>query len=122
MLIKKACALRNVLSDFAGLIAFVVLCLVSRKQLRVLRGFLDEAIYGLSDSAKAFAIILFTDIFVGYHSPEGWTVLLQGIAHHLGLPAQENFIMLFIATFQSFLRRSLNTGSSDISIACLHHR
>ena len=96
-------ALRNVLSDFAGLIAFVVLCLVSRKQLRVLRGFLDEAIYGLSDSAKAFAIILFTDIFVGYHSPEGWTVLLQGTAHHLGLPAQENFIMLFIATFPVIL-------------------
>ena len=96
-------ALRNVLSDFAGLIAFVVLCLVSRKQLRVLRGFLDEAIYGLSDSAKAFAIILFTDIFVGYHSPEGWTVLLQGIALHLGLPAQENFIMLFIATFPVIL-------------------
>ena len=96
-------ALRNVLSDFAGLIAFVVLCLVSRKQLRVLRGFLDEAIYGLSDSAKAFAIILFTDIFVGYHSPEGWTVLLQGIAQHLGLPAQENFIMLFIATFPVIL-------------------
>ena len=96
-------ALRNVLSDFAGLIAFVVLCLVSRKQLRVLRGFLDEAIYGLSDSAKAFAIILFTDIFVGYHSPEGWTVLLQGIAYHLGLPAQENFIMLFIATFPVIL-------------------
>ena len=96
-------ALRNVLSDFAGLIAFVVLCLVSRKQLSVLRGFLDEAIYGLSDSAKAFAIILFTDIFVGYHSPEGWTVLLQGIAHHLGLPAQENFIMLFIATFPVIL-------------------
>ena len=96
-------ALRNVLSDFAGLIAFVVLCLVSRKQLRVLRGFLDEAIYGLSDSATAFAIILFTDSFVGYHSPEGWTVLLQGIAHHLGLPAQENFIMLFIATFPVIL-------------------
>ena len=96
-------ALRNVLSDFAGLIAFVVLCLLSRKQLLVLRGFLDEAIYGLSDSAKAFAIILFTDIFVGYHSPEGWTVLLQGIAHHLGLPAQENFIMLFIATFPVIL-------------------
>ena len=92
-------ALRNVLSDFAGLIAFVVLCLVSRKQLRVLRGFLDEAIYGLSDSAKAFAIILFTDIFVGYHSPEGWTVLLQGIDHRLGLPAQEHFIMLLIGTF-----------------------
>ena len=96
-------AIRNVLSDLAGLLAFAGLCFVSRKELRVLRGFLDEVIYGLSDSAKAFAIILFTDIFVGYHSPEGWTVLLEGIAHHLGLPAQDNFIMLFIATFPVIL-------------------
>jgi hypothetical protein len=84
-------------------VAFVGLCLISRNELRVLRGFLDEAIYGLSDSAKAFAIILFTDIFVGYHSPEGWTVLLDGIAHHFGLPAQQNFVMLFIATFPVIL-------------------
>ena len=79
------------------------LIVFSRDELRVLRGFLDEAIYGLSDSAKAFAIILFTDIFVGYHSPEGWTVLLDGIAHHFGVPAQENFILLFIATFPVIL-------------------
>ena len=96
-------AIRNVLSDLVGLVAFVSLCLISRNELRVLRGFLDEAIYGLSDSAKAFAIILFTDIFVGYHSPEGWTVLLDGIAHHFGLPAQQNFVMLFIATFPVIL-------------------
>ena len=70
-----------------------------QRDLQVLRGFLDEAVYGLSDSAKVFTIILFTDIFVGFHSPEGWTVLIDGIANHLGLPAEENFIMLFIATF-----------------------
>ena len=92
-------AIKNVLADICGLIGFVLVCLFGRRDLQVLRGFLDELIYGLSDSAKAFAIILFTDIFVGFHSPEGWTVLLDGIAHHLGIPARENFIMLFIATF-----------------------
>ena len=80
-----------------------MLCLLSRDELRVLRGFLDEAVYGLSDSAKAFGIILFTDIFVGYHSPEGWAVLLEGIAEHFGLPARQNFIMMFIATFPVIL-------------------
>jgi len=92
-------ATKNILADLAGLIGFTLVCLVGRRDLQVLRGFLDEVVYGLSDSAKAFVIILFTDIFVGFHSPEGWTVLLDGIAHHLGLPAEENFIMLFIATF-----------------------
>ena len=96
-------AIKNVLADFSALAAFVLVCFSSKNELRVLRGFLDEAIYGLSDSAKAFAIILFTDIFVGYHSPEGWTVLLDGIAHHFGIPARENFIMLFIATFPVIL-------------------
>ena len=96
-------AVKNVLSDLSAFFAFILVCLFSRDDLRVLRGFIDEAVYGLSDSAKAFAIILFTDIFVGYHSPEGWTVLLEGIAHHIGIPAQEGFIMLFIATFPVIL-------------------
>ena len=96
-------AVKNVLADLAATVAFVIVCLVSREELRVLRGFFDEAVYGLSDSAKAFAIILFTDIFVGFHSPEGWTVLLDGIANHFGFPARENFILLFIATFPVIL-------------------
>jgi len=92
-------AIKNVLADLCGLIGFALVCVFGQRDLQVLRGFIDELVYGLSDSAKAFAIILFTDIFVGFHSPEGWTVLLGGVAHHLGLPARENFIMLFIATF-----------------------
>ena len=92
-------AIKNVLADVCGFIGFVVIAVAGRRDIQVLRGFIDEMVYGLSDSAKAFAIILFTDIFVGFHSPEGWTVLLDGVANHLGLPARENFVMLFIATF-----------------------
>lgn len=92
-------AIKNVLADISGFIGFVVIAMAGRRDVQVLRGFIDELVYGLSDSAKAFAIILFTDIFVGFHSPEGWTVLLDGVANHLGLPARENFVMLFIATF-----------------------
>jgi hypothetical protein len=92
-------AIKNVLADIGGLLGFALVCIFGQPDLQVLRGFLDELIYGLSDSAKAFSIILFTDIFVGFHSPEGWTVLLNGVAYHLGIPARENFVMLFIATF-----------------------
>jgi hypothetical protein len=96
-------AIKNVLSDGFALLGFALTCFLGREDIRVLRGFLDEQIYGLSDSAKAFAIILFTDIFVGFHSPEGWTVLLDGISNHLGLPQRENFVLLFIATFPVIL-------------------
>jgi hypothetical protein len=36
---------------------------------------------------------------VGFHSPHGWEVILEGIANHLGLPANKSLIFLFIATF-----------------------
>jgi hypothetical protein len=121
-------AIKNVLADLFGLLGFTLVCVFGQRDLQVLRGFIDEMIYGLSDSAKAFAIILFTDIFVGFHSPEGWTVLLDGIAHHFGLPARENFIMLFIATFPVVLAtifkywifRYLNRVSPS-SVATLHN-
>ncbi|MGB3571772.1 MAG: proton extrusion protein PcxA, partial [Phormidesmis sp.] len=80
------------------------LLLTSRKdQVATLKSFIDEIVYGLSDSAKAFIIILLTDTFVGFHSPHGWEVLLEGVADHLGLPANRNFIFLFIATFPVIL-------------------
>lgn len=121
-------AIKNVLSDLGAIFGFVLVCLFGQRDIRVLRGFLDELIYGLSDSAKAFAIILATDIFVGFHSPEGWTVLMNGVANHFGLPARENFIMLFIATFPVVLAtvfkywifRYLNR-SSPSSVATLRN-
>ena len=100
---ESTTAIKNVLADVVATLGFVLVCLFGREEIRVLRGFFDEVVYGLSDNAKAFVIILFTDIFVGFHSPEGWTVLLQGISSHLGIPAEEKFIDLFIATFPVIL-------------------
>ena len=39
-------ASKNVLADLAALIDFVLVCLSCRRDLQVLRGFLDEAVYG----------------------------------------------------------------------------
>ena len=100
---ESTTAIKNLLSDGFGVLGFAWVCLLCREELRVLRSFFDEVVYGLSDSAKAFVIILFTDMFVGYHSPEGWNVLLQGISEHLGLPPNPGFIGLFVATFPVIL-------------------
>lgn len=96
-------AVKNVFSDLFSVFAFVGLILASQREIAVLKSFIDELIYGLSDSAKAFIIILLTDTFVGFHSPHGWEVLLEGISRHLGLPANRDFIFLFIATFPVIL-------------------
>lgn len=96
-------AIKNVFSDLLALLAFAVVIVTSKREIAVLKSFMDQLIYGLSDSAKAFIIILFTDMFVGFHSPHGWEVVLEGASRHLGLPANRDFIFLFIATFPVIL-------------------
>ncbi|WP_353674827.1 proton extrusion protein PcxA [Synechocystis sp. LKSZ1] len=96
-------AIANIFADLFSFIAFVIVLLTSQEEIEVLKEFIDEIVYGLSDSAKAFLIILFTDMFVGFHSPHGWEVILESIARHFGLPENRDFNFLFIATFPVIL-------------------
>ena len=100
---EGANAVKNVFADMLAVGAFVWLLLVSKRELAVLKDFFDQIVYGLSDSAKAFIIILCTDVFVGFHSPHGWEVILSNVSRHLGLPENHDFISLFIATFPVIL-------------------
>lgn len=100
---QSSSAISNVFADVISLISFAMVIALSKKDIVFIQSLLDKIVYGLSDSAKAFLIILITDIFVGFHSPHGWEVLLEGVAQHLGLPASRNAIFLFIATFPVIL-------------------
>lgn len=100
---KSASAVKNWVADLAGVLAFSIILIKGNREMKIVTGFMDELTYGLSDSAKAFIIILFTDVFVGFHSPHGWEVLLEGVADHLGLAPNRSYISLFIATFPVIL-------------------
>ncbi len=96
---KSRSAISNVFADLLSFIAFAIVIATSKREIVVVKAFMDDIVYGLSDSAKAFLIILFTDIFVGFHSPHGWEVILHSLAEHVGLPPSHDGIFLFIATF-----------------------
>jgi CemA family len=96
---KSADAVKNWFADILAAIAFGWLITHSKEQIKILKSFIDELISGLSDSAKAFGIILLTDTFVGFHSPHGWEIILSGTAKHLGITENREFNSLFIATF-----------------------
>ncbi|WGV25383.1 proton extrusion protein PcxA [Halotia branconii] len=100
---KSSNAVSNIFADLLSLIAFAIVIAKSKREIVVVKSFIDTLVYGLSDSAKAFLIILFTDIFVGFHSPHGWEVILDGLAQHLGLEANRSIIFMFIATFPVIL-------------------
>nr|YP_009369873.1 heme binding protein cemA [Boldia erythrosiphon]ARO90561.1 heme binding protein cemA [Boldia erythrosiphon] len=100
---ESANAIKNIVSEMCSITAFMGLLIIGQKQISILKSFINEVIYGLSDTAKAFLIILFTDIFVGFHSPHGWEVIIESMLRHFGLPESRDFIFLFISTFPVIL-------------------
>lgn len=96
-------SIKNILADTLSTAVFIGLLQKNKRQLSLLNSVLNEVLYGLSDTAKSFFIILFTDIFVGYHSSHGWEILLETLLRHFGLSENREFIFLFIATFPVIL-------------------
>ncbi len=96
---ESANAIKNIIADFISVIIFLSILIINKRQFSILKSFINESIYGLSDTAKAFLIILFTDIFVGFHSPHGWEIVIEAILRHFGLPESRDFIFIFISTF-----------------------
>nr|YP_009392249.1 Envelope membrane protein [Osmundaria fimbriata]ARW60811.1 Envelope membrane protein [Osmundaria fimbriata] len=100
---ESADAIKNIIADLLSVIIFISILVINKRQFSILKSFINESIYGLSDTAKAFLIILFTDIFVGFHSPHGWEIVIEAILRHLGLPESRDFIFIFISTFPVIL-------------------
>ncbi|MEL7036987.1 MAG: CemA family protein [Cyanobacteria bacterium J06592_8] len=95
--------LKNLLADGVALLAFVGLVYFNRAKLTIIRNFSNQTFLSLTDPTKVFLFILITDIFVGFHSAEGWEVLLVGITEHFGLPENKAAINTFIATVPVFM-------------------
>ncbi|MGK7910171.1 MAG: hypothetical protein AB4050_01625 [Synechococcus sp.] len=89
---------KNLLADLVALISFAGLVLFNRSRISVLRSAINRSFLTLSDPVKVFVFILITDMFVGFHSAEGWAVILSKLGDHFGLPESEAAIGIFIAT------------------------
>ncbi len=95
--------IKNLLADFTAVLAFNTILVAGKRQILVIKDFIDEVLFSLSDNAKAFLIIVSTDTFVGFHSSEGWDALLTSLFYHFGIHENRIFIMAFIATVPVFL-------------------
>ena len=96
-------AITNVLGDFVTFVTVASLFVWMRPQIVILKSFLTESIYSLSDTTKSFLLILVTDLLVGFHSPRGWEIGIEMLLRHFGLPENQDFIFLFVAAFPVFL-------------------
>jgi hypothetical protein len=121
-------AISNLFADFFSFFSFSIAFILMKPQIIILKSFLAESLYSLSDTTKSFLLILGTDLLVGFHSPHGWEVFLESFLRHLGLPENVEFMSLFVATFPVFLDtvfkywifRSLNKISPS-TVATYHN-
>ena len=96
-------AIINLLGDCVTFLTVFLLSIWMRPQIIILKSFLTESIYSLSDTNKSFLLILCTDLLVGFHSPRGWEIAIESLLRHFGLPENQDFIFLFVAAFPVFL-------------------
>lgn len=95
--------LKNLLADLVAVGTFAGLVYFNRSRLKILRSATNRTFLSLTDPVKVFIFILVTDMFVGFHSAEGWSVILNGVGRHFGLPENEAAVGMFIATVPVFL-------------------
>lgn len=91
-------SLLNIVSDSTAAVSLFLLILPDTSQRAILFRTVGRVFSGLSDTAKAFLIILVTDTLLGYHSEEGWTAALRLLGHHYGWHAPQSGLNLFVAT------------------------
>jgi hypothetical protein len=123
-------SIEAVTNFFADLLSFGTLWFLLLRfeiQINITKSFLLEVFFGLDDSKKSLLLLFFTDLLVGYHSPNIWELFFQTVFDHYGLPESQTTIFLLVATlpvlldvfFKYLIFRHLNRAS-PATVATYH--
>nr|YP_010121657.1 chloroplast envelope membrane protein [Micranthes melanocentra]YP_010640259.1 chloroplast envelope membrane protein [Micranthes atrata]YP_010640429.1 chloroplast envelope membrane protein [Micranthes davidii]YP_010640514.1 chloroplast envelope membrane protein [Micranthes divaricata]YP_010640770.1 chloroplast envelope membrane protein [Saxifraga pallida]QRE78703.1 chloroplast envelope membrane protein [Micranthes melanocentra]WBQ53156.1 chloroplast envelope membrane protein [Micranthes atr len=85
-----------------NIICFIILSaysILGNEELVILNSWVQEFLYNLSDTIKAFSILLLTDLCIGFHSPHGWELMLGSVYKDFGFAHNEQVISGLISTF-----------------------
>jgi len=89
-------AFANIWSDMVyGIVLFLLICFNPSK-VAMLKFTGYKLLNNISDSGKAFLIILVSDILLGYHSEPGWHTMVEVILEHYGLEADQAAVTFFV--------------------------
>nr|YP_004891414.1 putative heme-binding protein [Pseudotsuga sinensis var. wilsoniana]YP_010184906.1 envelope membrane protein [Pseudotsuga brevifolia]YP_010204465.1 envelope membrane carbon uptake protein [Pseudotsuga sinensis]QVH34585.1 envelope membrane protein [Pseudotsuga brevifolia]UAV84890.1 envelope membrane carbon uptake protein [Pseudotsuga sinensis]BAK86587.1 putative heme-binding protein [Pseudotsuga sinensis var. wilsoniana]BDI62994.1 putative heme-binding protein [Pseudotsuga sinensis var. wil len=93
----------NVLTNLIGFVLISAYLILGKNKLAILNSWIQELFYSLSDTMKAFIILLVTDLFVGFHSPHGWELMIDSISENYGFAHNEQIISGLVSTFPVIL-------------------
>nr|YP_010984108.1 envelope membrane protein [Deutzia paniculata]WOK77574.1 envelope membrane protein [Deutzia paniculata] len=89
-----------------NIICFVILSgysILGNEELVILNSWTQEFLYNLSDTIKAFSILLLTDLCIGFHSPHGWELMIGSVYKDFGFFHNDQIISGLVSTFPVIL-------------------
>nr|YP_009251656.1 chloroplast envelope protein [Colchicum autumnale]AKB92939.1 chloroplast envelope protein [Colchicum autumnale] len=98
--------LHIILHFSTNIICFAILSgyfILSNEELVILNSWIQEFLYNLSDTIKAFSILLVTDLWIGFHSTHGWELMIGSVYSDFGLAHNDQIISGLVSTFPVIL-------------------
>nr|UBN07754.1 chloroplast envelope membrane protein [Loranthus delavayi] len=89
-----------------NIIYFIILSVYSilgNEELVILNSRVQELLYNLNDTIKAFSVLLITDLCIGFHSPQGWELMIDSIYKDFGFDHNDQIISVLASTFPVIL-------------------
>nr|YP_010157793.1 envelope membrane protein [Scutellaria amoena]QRG29487.1 envelope membrane protein [Scutellaria amoena]WCR48349.1 chloroplast envelope membrane protein [Scutellaria likiangensis] len=98
--------IHTILHFSTNIICFVILSgfsILGNEELVILNSWAQEFLYNLSDTIKAFLILLVTDLCIGFHSPHGWELMIGSVYKDFGFGHNDQIISGLVSTFPVIL-------------------
>nr|YP_010503760.1 chloroplast envelope membrane protein [Chrysosplenium davidianum]UXE32309.1 chloroplast envelope membrane protein [Chrysosplenium davidianum] len=98
--------IHTILHFSTNIICFLILSgysILGNEGLVILNSWVQEFLYNLSDTIKAFSILLLTDLCIGFHSPHGWELMLGSVYKDFGFAHNDQIISGLVSTFPVIL-------------------
>nr|YP_010711138.1 envelope membrane carbon uptake protein [Fumaria officinalis]WDA91701.1 envelope membrane carbon uptake protein [Fumaria officinalis] len=98
--------IHSILHFATNIICFAILSgysILGNEELVILNSWVQEFLYNLSNTIKAFSIILLTDLCIGFHSPHGWELMIGSVYKDFGLDHNDQILSVLVSTFPVIL-------------------
>nr|YP_010892096.1 envelope membrane protein [Ludwigia adscendens]WQH58933.1 envelope membrane carbon uptake protein [Ludwigia hexapetala]WQH59103.1 envelope membrane carbon uptake protein [Ludwigia peploides subsp. montevidensis]WJO89792.1 envelope membrane protein [Ludwigia adscendens]WMY92931.1 chloroplast envelope membrane protein [Ludwigia adscendens]WQH59018.1 envelope membrane carbon uptake protein [Ludwigia hexapetala] len=98
--------IHTILDLSTNIICFIIFSgysILGNKELLILNCWVQEFLYNLSDTIKAFSILLLTDLCIGFHSPRGWELMIAYVYKDFGFAHNDQIISGLVSTFPVIL-------------------
>nr|QHN89474.1 chloroplast envelope membrane protein [Melaleuca alternifolia] len=89
--------------NITSFIIFSGYSILGNEELAILNSWVQEFLYNLSDTIKAFSILLLTDLCIGFHSPHGWELMIGYVYKDFGFVHNDQIISGLVSTFPVIL-------------------